>query len=216
MSNISETSSIRVLHVDDESQFGNLVKSYVENLDDSITVLTETGGQRGVERIDQTHVDCVVSDYQMPRMDGLEFLDAVRERYPNIPFILFTGKGSEEIASRALNAGVDFYLQKNGSESYELLVNRITKAVDQQRSKRQAKVAQDRLIQLYEQTDGFYAVDEDWTVTYWNQRIAERTNRPPEAVIGRGTGTCFPRRRKRRSTTGSTNRCTLASAWSSK
>jgi PAS domain S-box-containing protein len=192
MSNISETSSVRVLHVDDESQFGNLVRSYVERLDGSMTVVTETEGERGIERLDEVHVDCVVSDYQMPRMDGLEFLDAVRERYPNLPFILFTGKGSEEIASRALNAGVDFYLQKNGSESYELLVNRIAKAVGQQRSKRRAKVAQDRLIQLYEQTDGFYAVDEDWTITYWNERIAERTDRPPEAVIGQGYWDVFP------------------------
>jgi DNA-binding NtrC family response regulator len=48
----------------------------------------------------------------MPGVDGLEFLASVREEYPDLPFILFTGKGSEEIASEAISRGVTDYLQK--------------------------------------------------------------------------------------------------------
>ncbi len=185
-------SSICVLHVDDESQIGGLVQEYLEKLDETITVRTETSAERGLTRLENEPIDCVVSDYQMPRVDGLEFLGAVRETYPNLPFILFTGKGSEEIASEALNAGVDSYLQKNGTESYQLLLNRIQKAVSRQRSEHRAKVAQDRLIQLYEQTDGFYIVDDAWTITYWNQQIAERTEISPNDAVGNEFWGLFP------------------------
>ena len=192
MSEDSDGAPVRVLHVDDDPQFGTLVRTYLGELDDSITVLTETDARCGLERLETELVDCIVSDYQMPRTDGLEFLAAVREEFPNLPFILFTGKGSEEIASKALNAGVDSYLQKNGGETYDILLNRIRNAVSRERSRQRAKVAQDRLIQLYEQTDGFYILDDEWTITYWNRQIAERTGYGPDDVIGREFWDVFP------------------------
>lgn len=50
--------------------------------------------------------------YDMPRQTGIEFLETVREEYPGLPFILYTGKGSEEVAADAISAGVFDYLQK--------------------------------------------------------------------------------------------------------
>jgi len=49
-------------------------------------------------------VDCIVSDYDMPRTNGIEFLEAVRDQHPELPFILYTGKGSEEVAGEAISA----------------------------------------------------------------------------------------------------------------
>lgn len=75
--------------------------------------------------------DCVVSAHEMPGRNGIEFLELVREEYPDLPFVLFTGKGSEAVASDAISAGVTDYLQKgSGTEQYELLANRIVNAVD--------------------------------------------------------------------------------------
>jgi DNA-binding NtrC family response regulator len=72
----------------------------------------------------------IISDYDMPGMDGLEFLRTVRETRPDLPFILFTGKGSEAVASEAIAADVTHYFQKrSGPEQYELLANRIENAV---------------------------------------------------------------------------------------
>ena len=71
----------------------------------------------------------------MPGQSGIEFLRRVRQDWPELPFILFTGRGSEEVASRAISAGVTDYLEKgSGSKQYELLVNRIDNAVQARRS----------------------------------------------------------------------------------
>ncbi|RDZ34469.1 hybrid sensor histidine kinase/response regulator, partial [Haloferax sp. Atlit-47N] len=96
----------------------------------------------------------VVSDYDMPRMNGIELLDAIRETNPDLPFILFTGKGSEEVASEAISMGVTDYLQKSfGVEVYELLANRIENAVSEYRAKRQAAESERRVRELTEATN---------------------------------------------------------------
>jgi len=192
MSQISPRSSIHVLHVDDDSTFGELAETYLEKDNEAITVHTETNPYDAIHHLETTPIDCIVSDYQMPEMDGLTLLQAVRDEYPNLPFILFTGKGSEEIASDAIKAGVTDYLQKAGTEQYDLLANRIHNAVSKHRAKHRAKIAQDRLVQMYEQTDGFYSLDEDWTVTYWNHTMEQRTGIPADDAIGEVFWDVFP------------------------
>ena len=123
---------IDVLHVDDDPTFGDLVAAFLERHDD-IVVHGETDPEAATERLDT--VDCVVSDFDMPDIDGLTLLRRVRERHPELPFVLFTGKGNEEIASKAIAAGVSGYLQKGGgSETYELLANRIRTVVSEARA----------------------------------------------------------------------------------
>lgn len=128
---------ITVLHVDDEPDFADMASEFLEREDERLEVITETSTEVALDRLAGTEIDCIVSDYDMPGRDGLEFLAAVRAAYPELPFILFTGKGSEEVASEALTKGATDYLQKGaGSERYQLLANRITNAVDQYRSRR--------------------------------------------------------------------------------
>jgi len=187
-----EIESVPVLHVDDEPRFGDLVGTYLSRIDDRLRVVSETDPEEGLARLEAEPIDCIISDYQMPGMDGLEFLRAVRDEYPNLPFILFTGKGSEEVASEAINAGVTTYLQKSGPETYELLANEVQNGVRRHRSERQARVARDQLLNLYEQTDGFYILDADWTIVYWNRQIADRMDLPPEEATGRRFWDVFP------------------------
>ncbi len=133
-------SAIEVLHVDDDQGIGSLTREYLERVGTEMTVVTEDGGKPALDRLSETAFDCIVSDYDMPGMDGLEFLEAVRDREPKLPFILFTGKGSEDIASEAISAGVTDYLQKGvGTGQYELLANRIENAVSQYRAEKRAE-----------------------------------------------------------------------------
>jgi PAS domain S-box-containing protein len=127
----SRTDTIRVLHVDDDPTFVDMVATFLEREDDRIDVVTATSGDDGLTVLDETAVDCVVSDYDMPGLNGIEFLERVRDAHGDLPFVLFTGKGSEEVASEAISAGVTDYVQKStGSEQYEILVNRIVNAVE--------------------------------------------------------------------------------------
>ena len=129
------SNTIQVLHVDDEPSFGDLVATFLEKENEQIEVISETSAEDGLETLYKENIECVVSDYDMPRKTGLEFLERVRQRNPDIPFILFTGKGSEEIASQAISAGATDYLQKgSGTDQYKVLANRITNAYERLRT----------------------------------------------------------------------------------
>jgi PAS domain S-box-containing protein len=130
------TADVHVLHVDDDYQFVEMAREFVERASGRLDVSAETSAHAGLERLDDAEFDCIVSDYEMPEMDGLEFLAAVRETHPDLPFILYTGNGSEELASDAMAAGVTDYLRKRtGTEQYRLLAHRIENAVDRRRAR---------------------------------------------------------------------------------
>ncbi|USZ69975.1 response regulator (plasmid) [Halorussus salilacus] len=128
----------RVLHVEDNEFFARVTASVLGD-EYGMAVRTATSASDALELLDSEGFDCIVSDYEMPGMDGLAFLDAVRERGSEVPFILLTGGGSEEIASEAISAGVTDYLQKgSGTDQFAVLANRIENAVARRRSERRA------------------------------------------------------------------------------
>ena len=139
-------SRLRVLHVDDDEAFADLTEAHFERLDADIgheTVRTVAAAQR---RCRGDSFDAVVCDYDLPDGTGIDLLERVRETDPNLPFVLFTGKGSEEVASEAISAGVTDYLQKgSGVEQYELLANQIRNAVTRYRAERRA-TEQERIL----------------------------------------------------------------------
>ena len=135
---------IRILHVDDDPSITDLTATFLKREDDRFIIETATSADEGLRRINDRPPDCVVSDYNMPGTDGIEFLQTIREKYPNLPFILFTGKGSEAVASEAISAGVTDYLQKeSASEQYKLLANRIQNVVTARQDAEEATRQQD-------------------------------------------------------------------------
>ena len=126
---------VRVLHVDDDPEFAEVASTFLEREGDGFAVETATEVSAGLARLSEATFDCVVSDYDMPETNGIEFLEAVRDTYPDLPFVLYTGKGSEEVASEAVSKGVSDYLQKgHGTDRYTLLANRIENLVAQRRA----------------------------------------------------------------------------------
>lgn len=116
----------RVLLVDDDPSLADLMANQLGQLRDSFSIRVETDPNDALEVIEEGEFDCVVSDYHMPEMTGIDLLRYVREMEPNVPFILFTARGSEEIASEAVSEGVtDYFRKTRGSEQWRVLANRI-------------------------------------------------------------------------------------------
>lgn len=173
---------IRVLHVEDEPDFADLTATYLTTIDERLSIETETRASKGLDRLINEDYDCVVSDYNMPGMDGIAFLEAVREEYPDLPFILFTGKGSETVASEAISSGVTDYLQKSGnSEHFELLANRIDNAVELTYAQRERKR---HLNAIETAREGIALFNEDGELIYVNESFADLYGYDPGEMIG--------------------------------
>ena len=166
---------IDILHVDDDPQFRELTATYLEEKHDQFTVETASSAADGLNRLASAEYDCVISDYEMPGDDGIEFLESVREDNPEIPFILFTGAGSEEIASDAISAGVTDYLQKGPkSDQYTILANRIENSVQARRSAAELKSRRHQREQLLKTVPGCVVqLNEEGQFTYANRRAEE-------------------------------------------
>jgi PAS domain S-box-containing protein len=148
---------IRVLHVDDDADYVDLVATLLEREDERIEVVSATSGPAALDLLDDERVDCIVSDYEMPEMDGLALLQAVRDRehQADLPFVLFTGKGSEQVASDAISAGVTDYLRKAaGADRFALLANRVRNAVAAYRSRHALQERNRRLETLISNLQG--------------------------------------------------------------
>jgi len=159
----ASTDEIHVLHVDDETEFLAVASERLERADEGLSVETEDDPITALDRLGD--VDCVVSDYQMPGIDGLRFLEAVRDDHPELPFILFTGEGSEEVAADAVSAGATDYLQKRpGTEQYVLLANRVRKAVERVTAQRAAgeRVTGSEQAGASDEADHADEADVDW------------------------------------------------------
>ncbi len=108
----------RILVIDDE-------QSMVENLTvllerQGFEVLGALSGQEGLDLFEEEGADLVLSDVRMPKMDGVEVLEAVRDRSPDTPVVLMTAQASLQSAIRAVNLGATHYIQKP-FENEELL-----------------------------------------------------------------------------------------------
>jgi PAS domain S-box-containing protein len=165
--------SISVLCVDDEPAVADLVADHLEHADDRLTATAVTSAIDALAYLDDHAVDCIVSDYDMPDVDGIEFLQTVRADDPDCPFILFTARGSESLAGDAIAAGVTDYVQKQtGTEQYRLLAQRISNAVERVRALEQAAETQDRIEAILEAAPDAILVSIDDRVVYANPAAA--------------------------------------------
>ena len=127
--------SIHVFHVDDDRDLADMTAAYLRQEDTRFKISTASSVAEGIDQLSEEEFDCVVSEYNMPGLNGVEFLQTIRDLDQDLPFILFTEQGSEKVASEAISAGVTDYLQKrSGTEQYAVLANRITDAVEKSRA----------------------------------------------------------------------------------
>lgn len=131
---------IKVLHVDDNKTDLLIVKLKLEKLSNEIDFVPIDSAPKALEVVMKDRFDCVISDYQMPEMNGLQFLQKLRSTNYTAPFIFLTGQGSEEIAAQALRAGADDYFTKGeGLAHYERLLHNINRLIDAEKAKQSSR-----------------------------------------------------------------------------
>jgi signal transduction histidine kinase/CheY-like chemotaxis protein len=163
--------AVDVLHVERDPAAATETAEAIERHGEGIAVDTVTGAGDAIDRLEADRYDCVVSCFQLPGRDGIELLEHVREAHPELPFILFTGEGSEAVASDAISAGVTDYLtRESGTGQYEVLANKIRSAVDRFRTRRELDRSQDLLAHTEQLADvGGWEVDAETGEQRWTE-----------------------------------------------
>ncbi|MGB3944705.1 MAG: PAS domain S-box protein [Methanothrix sp.] len=187
---------IRVLMVDDDPAVLEITKVFLERSGD-IEVEAVVSALEATERLQDGGYDVIVSDYVMPEMDGISFLKQVRCRGSEIPFILFTGKGREEVVIEALNNGADYYLQKDANPKvlYAELIHQIRQAAERQKAKKAVIESEERYRALFENmNDGLvlceFVLDAegfvvDYVIKDANPQFEEIAGLGPDEAIGK-------------------------------
>ena len=156
------TSAIRILYVDDNPDLLELGKCFLES-EGVFTIDTVLSASLALGQLKDVQYDAIISDYEMPDIDGITFLKTLRAAGDTIPFILFTGRGREEVVIEALNNGADFYLQKGGDPASQFteLAHKLLRAISEKRAEMALKKSEQEYRQLIENTDEAICVVQD-------------------------------------------------------
>lgn len=143
--------------------------------------------KEAAERMRNKDYDAIVCDYQMPEKDGLQFLEELRKNGNLIPFIVFTGKGGEEVAVKAIDLGADGYVSKNGDPEtiYCELAYSILEAVKKRKAEIMCQI-------LFENTGTAMCIlEEDKTISLVNRQFEELSGYSKEEIEGKRKWTEF-------------------------
>jgi PAS domain S-box-containing protein len=172
-----------VLYVDDEPAELEIGGLFLER-GGELLVVPLSSAAAALESLREQHYDAIVSDYQMPGMDGISFLQAVRREFDDIPFILFTGRGREEIAIAAINNGADRYVQKGGDPvtQYTELAHAIQQAILRRAAERTLRQGEERFRRLMDNArDLVYRMAlPDGTYSFVSRAAVDLTGYEPE------------------------------------
>jgi PAS domain S-box-containing protein len=185
---------IRVLYIDDELVLLELGKRFLEKTGEFI-VTPVTTVPKAIRLLEQEKFDVIISDFQMPVMNGIAFLQRLKADGDTTPFIIFTGKSRGDVVIEALNAGADFYIQKGGEPKSQFadLSHKIKRAVKH----KQANEALIETVRLYRtlaesSPDMIYLTDSTGLIRYVNPQAARAFGCTPSDLIGKQTAHIFP------------------------
>jgi PAS domain S-box-containing protein len=176
---------IRILLVDDEPLFLDLAQTYLSR-NGTIKVETTNSAKEAIELLRTDVFDVVVSDYEMPGMNGIELLQHVRVHYPEIPFILFTGKGREEVILDALNHGVDFYIEKKDEPDilFAQLIHKIHRVTAKKRNFEARHEIQEQYRSFFDNFPGIaFRGTLDWRPLFLHGTVEEITGYTEEDFL---------------------------------
>ncbi|WP_135304460.1 response regulator [Haloarcula amylovorans] len=121
--------TVEVLVVDEDRDVLEIVGTFLAREDD-LEVTMEADPETALEMALSGEYAAVVSDYKMPKLDGIELCTAIREHDGTLPFLLFSAREPEDVQPEAEEAGVTGFVQKGtGTEQYDVLADRVRESV---------------------------------------------------------------------------------------
>jgi PAS domain S-box-containing protein len=162
---------ICILHVDDDIAFLSMAKQCLERQAD-IEVESVQSVQEALEMLKIKKFDVIVSDYQMKGKDGLEFLNEIKTTGITTPFILFSGKGRDEVAVKALNSGAFRYIDKRGAldATYAELASCILQATQYTRAQAMLKESEKRFRAIFDSSiDAILILNDGGEIVFSNK-----------------------------------------------
>jgi PAS domain S-box-containing protein len=180
--------TMSVLYVDDEPDLLEIGKLFLEGSHD-IVIDTDLSAKNALDKARTGRYDAIISDYQMPEMDGISLLKHLRSNGgKRLPFILFTGRGREEVVIDALNNGADYYLQKGGNPRAQFaeLRNMLVQAVERRKIEDELKKSEERYRSVVEdQTEAICRFKPDGTHVFANAAYCALVGKKKEDLIGK-------------------------------
>jgi PAS domain S-box-containing protein len=172
----------RVLHVDDEPDFMAIAARMLNSFDPLLQIDSTTSPREALEKLEKKEYDCIISDYKMPEMDGIQLAIRIREK-SNIPFILYTGQGSEEVAEAAFAAGIDDYLRKEVEPAHsQVLARRIRAAVEKHRAESSLI---DFKLGIDRSEEAIFLTDAEGAITYVNPSFEKTYGYSSREAVGK-------------------------------
>ncbi|MCQ8893831.1 MAG: tetratricopeptide repeat protein [Methanolinea sp.] len=179
---------ISVLFIDDEPALLEITKLFLERSGE-LCVETCRSAIEALELLKSRAFDAIVSDYEMPMMDGIVLLKILRAQGDLTPFIIFTGKGREHVVIEALNNRADFYLSKgqDPKSQFAELDRMIRQAISRRAAEESLHLADRQMVDIINHLpDATFAIDREGRVISWNKAMEDLTGVPASDMIGKG------------------------------
>ena len=188
---------IRIIIVDDEPEIGLFMKIKLMSEAPHFNIVVKGGGRECLDYLKENEADCILSDYQMPGLDGMGLLRELKNIGCGIPFIFFTGQGNEEIAREAFKSGAyDYFTKEIGFAHFARIINSIEQAVGHRHAIRERKRLEDELILVREAVEslpiGITISDLTGRIIYTNPADASMHGYSVDELIGRDAKVLAP------------------------
>jgi PAS domain S-box-containing protein len=176
---------IKILHVDDEESILKISQIILEEFDPHLRISNTTSPIKALKELESKEYDLVLSDYMMPEMNGIQLAEKIISQ--GIPFILYTGRGSEEVAEAAFKAGVDDYVRKEAAPTHlQVLARRIRQIVEQARGEKRLKVSEEKFRLFFmNQPVLCYIISKDGDIVEVNETVLDTLGYTREELIGK-------------------------------
>ena len=162
---------LHLLHVDPDPAVRDAVATTLEPKIEPLQIVSTSDSETALQRLSENSFQTVISGYDLPSRTGVEFLKTVRERYSNLPFVLFTDSGSETVASRAIAADATAYVPHDDrTEPQQRFVEQVTNVLPDTPAQR-TDVWQETVVE--NMGEGAYILDPDNVIQYVNFRLGD-------------------------------------------